>query len=193
MGGYDDLLETAQILERLYPHDITAREQIQFAKIRTQERDFGNYDFYDMQFKILQAKEAVIFDCATYVGNIEVKPSTARGNGIFATKDIAVGELILCEKAFAFSCREDDPQQGMRRTLLCVIANGSVMADCDYERSPLINIIIHKLRHSRSARADFKNLYDGGYKSENSSQVPKNTDVIDSYVLLPNKSSSKEN
>lgn len=36
-----------------------------------------------------------------YTGPIEIKVDEAKGRGVYATRDIEVGEMILVEKAFA--------------------------------------------------------------------------------------------
>ena len=41
-------------------------------------------------------------DNATFAGNVEVQASKGRGRGLFTTKDVIAGELLLCEKAFSY-------------------------------------------------------------------------------------------
>ena len=42
-------------------------------------------------------------ELATYIGDIEVQPSTVHGNGVFAKRNIKYGELLLVTKAIVFT------------------------------------------------------------------------------------------
>ena len=51
-------------------------------------------------------------DAATYLGPIEVQGSDGKGRGLFATRDVKAGELLLCEKAFALVHGFTDAKNG---------------------------------------------------------------------------------
>ena len=53
------------------------------------------------------AKTPSCLDNATYIGPLVIKQTENHGKGVFATKNIAAGDLLLCEKAFA-SCPTRD-------------------------------------------------------------------------------------
>ena len=39
----------------------------------------------------------------SYVGSVQVKKSEGRGLGLFTTKNVEAGELLICEKAFSYA------------------------------------------------------------------------------------------
>lgn len=73
---------------------------VQRVKARIREQQTGQYDFISM-YKQAQATPPQI-DCATYSAPVVVKHSPGRGRGLFTTRKVAIGELLLCEKAFAY-------------------------------------------------------------------------------------------
>ena len=46
-------------------------------------------------------------DAANFVGDIEVRKSDGKGRGLFATKHIPQGQVLLCEKPLVFSYDSD--------------------------------------------------------------------------------------
>lgn len=57
-------------------------------------------------------------DRANYTGSIEVRPCAieSHGRGLFTTKDVNAGELLLCEKSFAAVFADPDQQQPVGRS-----------------------------------------------------------------------------
>lgn len=43
-------------------------------------------------------------DCGNFTGPVEIRESKGRGRGLFTTRPVKVGDLLLCEKAFCY-CR----------------------------------------------------------------------------------------
>ena len=46
-------------------------------------------------------------DVATYWDPVTIKTTEGRGRGLFTTRDVAAGDLLLCEKAFSYSYCEN--------------------------------------------------------------------------------------
>jgi len=74
-----------------------------------------------------------------------VKESPGRGRGLFTTKAVKAGELLSCEKAFAY-CYADNPEEH------------SLEDD-------LITAIVQKLRRNPSLLLEFVTLAHGSYES----------------------------
>ena len=60
------------------------------------------YDFEEMQAQATQ-RHRPILDCATYIGPLEIKETEKKGYGLFTTKAVKAGEVLLCEKAICYS------------------------------------------------------------------------------------------
>jgi len=68
---------------------------------RLQEQRTGRYDFKQMHKDAKTTPPSL--DIATYTGAAEVKKAEGRGRGLFATRNMVPGELIICDKAFSFA------------------------------------------------------------------------------------------
>lgn len=74
------------------------QKRLENAKSRLQEEKTGRYDLQQLR-RSLSAQHPRA-DIADFVNNVEARESSLGGRGLFATKDIAFGELVLIEKAF---------------------------------------------------------------------------------------------
>ena len=74
----------------------------------------GHYDWASMLSEAQSPNPDM--DRATYIGPIEVRPCAIKshGRGLFTTKDVEAGELLLCEKArsAAFADKEISELEG---------------------------------------------------------------------------------
>lgn len=93
--------EKLQALLQQYPDNAAAKLETKKVKARISETQDGNYDF--KQINKEAEKTPPLIDFATFSKNVEVRPSPGRGRGLFTTKSVAAGEILLCEKAFAYS------------------------------------------------------------------------------------------
>jgi tetratricopeptide (TPR) repeat protein len=98
LGHYPLAKKLFEEQQKLTPNDKDARIYLKRITARTREQESGTHDFTKMRLNLSQARPRV--DAATYTGNTVVKDSKNKGRGLFATKDVAKGELIMCEKAF---------------------------------------------------------------------------------------------
>ncbi|KAJ3478628.1 hypothetical protein NLG97_g8524 [Lecanicillium saksenae] len=70
---------------------------------RLHEQATGQYSFARMYQQAETSPHLV--DCANFYEPIEARPSPLHGRGLFLTEDLSVGDLIMCEKASAYSLR----------------------------------------------------------------------------------------
>ncbi|TDL17572.1 hypothetical protein BD410DRAFT_883165 [Rickenella mellea] len=83
------------LLIQACPSNETANSDLQRVAQRVQEQTTGAYDFAEM-LKV-SCGPCPQMDVADYIG-----PVKQRAEGLFATRDISAGELLLCTKAFEF-------------------------------------------------------------------------------------------
>ncbi len=76
----------------------TATSLFHKCEARVKEMTTGEYDFIAMRRAITPKPR---LDFATYDAPVKICPSPGKGNGLFTTKAVKAGDLILCEKAFA--------------------------------------------------------------------------------------------
>jgi tetratricopeptide (TPR) repeat protein len=80
------------------PDDKDAKLYLKKIEQRLTEQDSGSYDLMKIRSSLSRARPRV--DAATFTRNTQIKDSPGRGRGLYATRDIRVGELVMCEKAF---------------------------------------------------------------------------------------------
>jgi tetratricopeptide (TPR) repeat protein len=98
LGQYQLAKKLFEEQQKLTPDDKDARTYLKRIAVRLQEQESGSHNFTKMRVNLSKARSRV--DAATFTGNTEVKDSKNKGRGLFATRSIAAGELIMCEKAF---------------------------------------------------------------------------------------------
>lgn len=88
-------------LEALYPGNGAAIKDIERCGIRSREQA-GDFDFESMLNEAVTKQQSPRLDRASYIGPIEVRKCAieSHGRGLFTTKAVRAGELLLCEKAF---------------------------------------------------------------------------------------------
>ncbi|KAH5568768.1 hypothetical protein HBI24_225390 [Parastagonospora nodorum] len=98
LGQYALAKKLFEEQQKLAPGDKDARTYLKRITARVREQESGGYDFTKMRLNLSQARSRV--DAATFTGSTEVKDSKSKGRGLFATRNLATGEVIMCEKAF---------------------------------------------------------------------------------------------
>lgn len=88
-------------LKELYPGNKAAIKDIERCELRSREQA-GDFDFTSMLDEAVTKQPSPRLDRAAYIGSIEVRKCAieSHGRGLFTTKAVKAGELLLCEKAF---------------------------------------------------------------------------------------------
>lgn len=147
-----------QVLE-LNSENKDAKSEMQRVNERLREEASGEYDWGQM-YKQAKATPPLI-DCANYSVPVEVRPSPGRGKGLFTTKAVKAGDLLLCEKAFAYCYAGEDDPVGRRniKVLMSVDSNRVRMGG----QANLITTIVQRLQHNPQISAPFLELHHGDY------------------------------
>lgn len=121
---------------------------------RIKEQRSGEYDFAAMSRSA--TKENTILDHASFMSNVKVGLAGNRGQGLFATKTLAPGDLIMVEKAFYVIFKRANPKD------IFIIAD--IEAKCSYQAKHTERIygMINKLIHNPKQARCYMDLYDGG-------------------------------
>jgi hypothetical protein len=100
---YHESVGVLQDLCNEFPENQQAAKQLERAQLRLHEQLTGTYDFKHMQ-KEARTIEPPILDHATFIGPVEIRTtSDGKGRGMFLTKDVKAGDLLICEKAFGYA------------------------------------------------------------------------------------------
>lgn len=107
---FDKSARACEDLISEYPELDEANDLLDKCLDRLKETSDGEYDFPAMEEKA-RMHEVARLDHADYIGPVEILQcrDPAKGKGLFATRDIRQGELLLCEKAFVVT--SDTPKR----------------------------------------------------------------------------------
>lgn len=110
-------------------------------------------------------------DTATYEKPVDIRVTENRGRGLFSMKDIAAGDLLLCEKAFSYSFLENP-------------STTSLANENAFKRSnrALLTSTIHQLLRNPSFYPTLASLYHRTYKPAKE-KVVDGMPVIDTFLI----------
>ena len=177
LGRFQECHDLLQVLLRDYPHNESGKAQMRRVTERMIEQKHGRYDFTKMYAAV--KSDSPILDCATFVGPVVIKSSTGRGRGLFTTRGVKAGELLLCEKAFAVSYSEKTPKG--RTAKISMLMNLHTNRVTIGTQGALITTIAHRLKQNPSLIPAFISLHHGSYQPTETAMVD-NTPVVDTYV-----------
>ncbi|OLN93218.1 SET and MYND domain-containing protein [Colletotrichum chlorophyti] len=169
-GEYYEAKSFFEEQQKLMPNDKSVNLQLRRVNARIREKETGAYDLKKLKAGISQPSQQM--DVATFIRNTEIKDSTGRGRGLFATRNIPAGEIVICEKAF---CVENQ-------------ASTAITYDVRDKRirvSPigLTESITQKLLDNPSQIAKVMDLYGDYQGDSNSRRISRTADgpIVDSF------------
>ena len=170
-----------QGLLAIEPTSRDARVLFESATERVLESNSGKFNFQEMELKAKE-HEYPRLDYGDYVGPVEIRhcnPSS-KGRGLFATRDIDQGDLVICEKAFMFG------YGGERKRPLAITLH---MEKKRYLKGPdayLPSETMQLLNDNPSLADQFLSLYSGDqYTSVQPLQVTaEGTPVISAFTVF---------
>jgi hypothetical protein len=171
LGRYSECCEVIVVLHTNFLENKQASEVLERARNRSLEQKTGTYNFEQLQAKAKKLRPPQL-DAATYIGPVEIKQTESKGRGLFVTKAVKAGDLLLCEKAFETAyvtdVAADSNQMGSKMTILLnTETNQGFMGG----QADLLKSIVQKLDRNPSLAAAFKALYHGTYEAATTSTV----------------------
>lgn len=188
LGRFTECQDLLEKLKSRFPDNTEAIKNIKRVHQRLDEEQKGDYDFKLMNTEASRTRPPFL-DHATFVGPVTVKNSTGRGRGLFTMRAVKAGELLFCEKAFAYcyaNTGENNSEAGSRISLLMNTHTNRMTLGT---QADLITVIVQKLRQNPSFIPRFTALHHGSYQPVTATEVD-GTPTIDTYVILPPGSSS---
>ncbi|KAH7399189.1 hypothetical protein DE146DRAFT_783222 [Phaeosphaeria sp. MPI-PUGE-AT-0046c] len=176
---FAESVEVLKILRETFPNNAQAAINLDRAEKRCVEEQTGAYDFKALQREGKRLRPPYL-DHATYIGPVEIKQTAHKGKGLFVTKTVKAGDLLLCEKAFALAyVPEEGEEVGGDLTMLINIEteHGFMGGQAD-----LIRIIAQKMYLNPSVAPAFTSLHHGKYTVATETSVD-GSPVVDSFLI----------
>ncbi|ATY63752.1 TPR domain [Cordyceps militaris] len=170
---FDRCLERLQQFTANHPDNEEAKSEIKRVQARLDEQVYGAYSFSRM-YKQAKASSALI-DCATFSEPVEVREAPGRGRGLFTVKAVQAGDLLLCEKAFAY--HQCDLSPG-RFSILMDLRSKRCSAGGQVE---ILTQIIQNLYHNPEYSRSFLDLHRGDYKPVSRDHADGHP-IVDSFL-----------
>lgn len=126
-------------------------------KQRLHEQAHGSYNFDKIRARIQDCGK---IDAASFTRNIEVRHLPGGGTGLFATKDIQAGGLVLCEKALAIVTPEDAQAKPAH---LLIMMDDHHMSVCEEYDAALWKLAIDKISRNKSMMSRLDDLDTRSY------------------------------
>ncbi|PNY29022.1 Protein unc-45 [Tolypocladium capitatum] len=175
LGSFERCLDKLQMLAGSHPENAAVKPEMNRVGARLREQQTGEYAFRQMYKQAGQTPPLV--DCATFSAPVEVRQSPGRGRGLFTTMPVSAGQLLVCEKAFAYSYAGDD-QPTRHNVLMNLSTKRMIMGG----QAHLLTQIVQKLYHNPQLSHLFEDLHRGDYATApvlQSDGFP----VVDSFLV----------
>ncbi|KAE9362710.1 SET domain-containing protein [Stipitochalara longipes BDJ] len=165
------LYRVLQVLETKFPGSAAGKHELARTNLRIKEQRTGVFEWKKL-YKASELRPPKI-DCASFTGTVEARDSLGRGRGLFTTKPVKAGDLLLCEKAFS-CCFAAPPGELMKAKS---ISPASVLLDIPGNQN-----VSNKLMMTPSLKSDFEALFHGSYESVPSDPVD-GIAVVDTFLV----------
>ncbi|KAN0087063.1 hypothetical protein V8E54_000751 [Elaphomyces granulatus] len=183
LGRFSECQGILTLLCEKYPNNVSATMELKRVRCRLGEQESGTYNFKTITDEMSKVPPPHL-DHATFVGPVAVKASIGRGRGLFTTKAVKAGDLILCEKAFAH-CYADpagDPTVAAECSAISLLVNIHTNRMTIGTQSDLITKVVQKLWRNPSLLPDFMELHHGSYKPVDVTEVDGKP-IIDTFLV----------
>ncbi|MCJ1464635.1 hypothetical protein MMC07_003248 [Pseudocyphellaria aurata] len=181
----DRFSECCQVLELLltnFPHNSEASMALDRAQSRSLEQTAGVYKFKQLQAKAKKLHPPNL-DHATYIGPVEIRQTESKGRGLFVTKPVQAGDLLLCEKAFCRAHADEGKGVGIAGySTINLLINPSANQGFMGTQPDLIKLIVQKLYRNPSLAPAFTTLYHGTYEGVSAPKVDSEP-IVDTFLV----------
>ena len=169
--------ECRSILEALlskFPNNKQAKDTYDRVRSRQVEVSSGVYDFGLLQQEAQKLRKSPQLDHATYIGPIEVKASRGKGRGVFTTRAVKAGDMLLCEKAFGHVYVPDNDTDSSKLSLLINPETGRGFMG---GQADLLKLLVQKCYRNPSLAEALTALHHGDYQ-------PASTLTVDGMAVI---------
>lgn len=155
--------------------DRAAAVELERTNKRISEQELGNYDFDSMAISATATNHYL--DHASFLGNTRIGQAGHRGRGLFATKFIPHGQIVLVEKAFYAAFKENNAKD------VSILINLNTKHHTYGTHSERLFGCINKLRANPKQAAAFLDLHCSGTGAAKEAKVIDGIVVVDSFQV----------
>ncbi|KAH8799851.1 TPR domain protein [Xylogone sp. PMI_703] len=176
---YRECCEVVNGLRRAFPNNKEASSLLTRSIERLVEQEKGKYKFKQMYSEAAKLRPPLL-DHSTFVGPVSIQTAASKGRGLFTTKAVKAGDLLLCEKAFAHSfIDQENRSPNSKMTLLIHTDSDSLYMG---GRADLIETMLQKLHRNPSMIPVITDLHHGKYPTSDIFEVD-GTAILDTFLV----------
>lgn len=153
LGHYDKAYDLYRQSLKLSRDQKETLEALGKVEERQQEQLEGNYEFEKMSKSCNKKRNRL--DHASFISSTEIRDAGKHGRGLFSTKAIQAGELIICEKALCIWFNTDPIIRSFS------ILNSKAKRKATGTKPPLLFSVCSRLAHDIDAAEEYFKLHDG--------------------------------
>lgn len=162
-------------LLKLAPNDKDGQEQLEKTEARLVEAIAGTYDFAAMSSLITPSHKRL--DHASFTVNVEVRSAGHKGRGLFATKNIKSGDLILVKTAFDIAFESE--MRGDTYLMLNLNTGRGRIGS----HALLYHSLIQKMLYNPTQAKRLLQLHDEGYSPKCTAEMVDGVASIDTHQV----------
>ncbi|PWY94976.1 SET domain-containing protein [Aspergillus sclerotioniger CBS 115572] len=166
-----------KMLSKAYPNNSAAKGEFSMVKARLMEAQSGQYPSKQLQQEATERRPPLL-DRATYIGPVSVRSTESHGRSLFTTEAVQTGDLLLCEKAFAYASNDTTADSSTASHLMNPQTN-TMMKGTKVE---LISLIAQKLYRNPSLMPTLTDLRHGSYTPADITAVDDKP-VVDTFLI----------
>ncbi|KAJ4988889.1 TPR domain-containing protein [Stagonosporopsis vannaccii] len=175
---FDECIGVLETLLSTFPNNKQARDIYDRVGSRHVEARSGVYDF-GLLHKEAHKLQPPQLDYATYIGPIEIKASKGKGRGVFTTKAVKAGDMLLCEKAFGHVYVSQEDTKSSKQSLLINTGTGRGFMG---GQADLLKLLVQKTYRNPSVARAVTELYHGDYEPASTLEVDGQP-VVDTFLF----------
>lgn len=180
LGLYAESKQYFERVLRLKPTDTKTKKELDRVRSRMIESGQGIYDFESMINSVNNGK--ILLDHADFLSNTVVRESPGKGRGLFATRDIERGEIVMVEKAICLPDLYTSDQDQGKDDLRMWNFNTNSKTQQPAQATLFIDLLKKVYEDPAAAKRVF-DLDGGAYiRSGKEGEVVDGVPVVDSYV-----------
>lgn len=173
LGQFEESHRAFAVAMQITPEDHDTLMELSRVKARMAEIATGEYNFGAMRSALKHGR--LRLDHASYTHNVTVRSAGSKGRGLFATKRLRAGDVVMCEKAFQSCFRGDSSND------IYIVININTNSGNTGPHASLLFRIIDHLRYNPGHARQFVELWDGGYKPKYGAVQVDGQTVVDTF------------
>lgn len=159
LGRYRECCDVFKTIIQEFSVSKPVNEGLAVAIRRVAEQERGQYKFSEMQTAALRDVPPLL-DHATYTNPVCIRETPSKGRGLFTTKAVKAGDLLVCEKALGYAFVDPRVEEGEVSLLINTETDAVTLG----KQVELLTQLVRKVHRNLELLPVLTDLYHGSYE-----------------------------